>query len=455
MEAKTEIDFPYEISVKLIYSRALQSMIWGLPAVSYDLIYQAFLTAGGAYNQIAYSTKPGHYKNQLLTPNADAVFALPIFNTKISGPLVLEIPKSQEYILVGTIFSCWHVPLQDVGIEGQDLGKGAKYLILPPDYNDTVPSGFNIIVTENFQGYALLRCIPKSDKDVDVARGVIYMEQIKLYPLSDPEISQASKYVDITEKEFDAALQYDISFFESLHRIVQEEPWAERDMVMIDVLKDAGIEKGADFHPDSKKRKILLDAVQDGRKLLDTRYESYLPYYLNSKWFFPAVAPFLNSKPSEFKKRDIYPVDLRAAAYSWGFRGLKRTDAELSQFYLFLIHDRKGNKLDGGRVYTLLIPPDVPVDKYWSVTAYNRDSHTFIKNAVHSSRSSLNLDLKTNKDKSITIYFSATCPAGRESNWITTRADDYFELIFRFYGVQDPVLQKQWVLPDLELLNDP
>lgn len=451
---KQQEGFIYGISEKIIYSRALQSVIWGVPAVNYEMMYQAFVRAGGFHNQIAYSNQPGHWKNQLITPNADAVFVLPFFNTEISGPVVLEIPKSGEFSLVGTVFSCWQLPLQDVGSEGTDQGNGGHYLILPPDYKDIVPSQYTIVCTPNFQGYALLRCIPKTDKDVDFARAIIYMEQIKLYPLSSTEIHMSTQYVDLTDKYFDAAIQYDIAFFESLNRVVQQEPWLERDLLMVDILKETGIIKGKSFFPDSKMKVILQEAVNDAKEFLDMQYDSYTPFFINSKWFFPAEQDLLNSWKTGFKEKNSYPIDARSRAYYRSFGGLKQTDAEISQFYLYLIHDQYGNRLDGNKVYKLIIPPEVPVTKYWSLTVYNRSTHTFIHNVSHSNRSSLNRDLKINDDASITIYLSPSCLDKKQSNWIPTRENENFELIFRFYGVGQSLLEKKWILPDLQIVND-
>ncbi|OIV39961.1 DUF1214 domain-containing protein [Flavobacterium johnsoniae] len=453
MTSNNQVDFPYEISEKIIYSRALQSVVWGIPAVNYDRIYQAFLSVGGSNNQIAYSTKPGNWKNQLLTPNADAVFALVFFDTMISGPLVLEIPQAAEFTILGTIMTCWQLPLEDVGTDGADQGNGSHYLILPPNYKDTVPTGYTVLSSPNSQGYALLRCMPKSDKDIDLARAIIYMEQIKLYPLANLEVGNSTSYIDITDKNFDAVIKYDISFFESLHRIVQEEPWLERDMLMVDILKEIGIEKDKPFTPDVKKRKILLEAVSDAKEYLDKRYEGYKAFYKSSKWFFPADPSLLNSWFSGFKENDIYPIDARAAAYYWGFGSLKRTKSTISQFYLFLICDRYGNKLDGSQRYKLTLPADVPVNKYWSVTAYNRSTHSYIKGVAYSSRSSLSQDLRINKnDGTITIFFGPEPPDELHSNWIPVRANENFELVFRFYGVEKPILEKKWILPDVESL---
>jgi hypothetical protein len=37
-------------------------------------------------------------------------------------------------------------------------------------------------------------------------------------------------------------------------------------------------------------------------------------------------------------------------------------------------------------------------------------------------------------DGSVDIYFGPAAPAGKESNWVSTKAGGRFELIFRLYG---------------------
>ena len=43
---------------------------------------------------------------------------------------------------------------------------------------------------------------------------------------------------------FNSTIPYDLRFFELLDRMVQAEPWLERDRAMIDPLKTIGIERG-------------------------------------------------------------------------------------------------------------------------------------------------------------------------------------------------------------------
>lgn len=451
MKDKKQHNVSFTINTKLLYSRALQSVIWGIPAVNFNAMYQAFLSAGGIHNQIAYSSQPGNWKNQRLTPNPDAIFALAFYNTMISGPMVLQIPEAAEFSIVGTIFSCWQLPLEDVGPLGRDQGKGAQYLILPPDYKETVPSEYVVLSAPNYQGYALLRCLPKSDKEADIAEAVGYIKQIELFPLSSENEDHPTNYIDLTAVHFEAAIPYDITFFESLNAIVQQEPWLERDMIMVDVLKGIGIEKNKPFSPSPELRKILHDAAADGKEFLEQKYASFVPFYTDSKWFFPADAALLNSWMSGFKQIESYPIEARAGVYFRGYGSLKRTEAEISQFHLFLIHDHNRNDLDGSKVYKLTIPANVPVNNYWSVTVYNRETHTFIKEMTHSSRSSLNQDLIIDKDGTVTIYFAPSFPEQENTNWIPTKRDEKFEIIFRFNGVEKELLEKKWKLPDLEI----
>ena len=44
-------------------------------------------------------------------------------------------------------------------------------------------------------------------------------------------------FTDVKDVEFDSTIRYDASFFENLDRVVQSEPWIERDRAMIDQLQ--------------------------------------------------------------------------------------------------------------------------------------------------------------------------------------------------------------------------
>src|SRR3984957_2697428 len=133
-----------ELARRTIERRAVEAVIWGMPAVNYDLMRLAAIhEAKSAENQIVYWSRLPSWKNQTLTPNPDAVYLMPFFNTR-AGPMVLEIPPaSDEGSITGDIDNAWQVPLGDVGPAGVDKGKGGKFLVLPPGYKDKVaPKGY-------------------------------------------------------------------------------------------------------------------------------------------------------------------------------------------------------------------------------------------------------------------------------------------------------------------------
>src|SRR5262249_46347117 len=123
-----------ENPMNLLEQRAIDAAIWGMPIVSVNAMRQAFLRDAKAdYNDIVFWSKPSDWKNQTTTPNASARYVYFNFDTK-DGPVVLEIPPAVEAGLFGTLLDAWQVPLADVGPEGEDQGKGGKYLLLPPDF---------------------------------------------------------------------------------------------------------------------------------------------------------------------------------------------------------------------------------------------------------------------------------------------------------------------------------
>ena len=76
--------------------RAVEAVIWGMPAVNAELMFQAVKDANADFNQVVYWSRPLTWKNQTLTPNPDTIYVFPFFNTKDAGPMVLEIPPADE-----------------------------------------------------------------------------------------------------------------------------------------------------------------------------------------------------------------------------------------------------------------------------------------------------------------------------------------------------------------------
>ncbi|MBR0874411.1 DUF1254 domain-containing protein [Bradyrhizobium tropiciagri] len=438
---------------RLVQSRAVEAMIWGMPAVNFDLMYQAMVReTKGSYNQIVYWSRLPDWKNQTLTPNPDSIYLMPFFNTKDVGPVVIEIPPADEGSINGTIMDGWQTPLEDVGPAGVDKGAGAKYLVLPPDYKERPPEGYVVLPSSTYQGYALLRSILKGGTDADVAQGAAYGRRIKVYPLSQTPNPAPTKFVDAIDVVYDATIPYDVRFFQSLDRFVQTEPWLLRDKAMIDQLRSIGIEKGKAFNPDQVTQALLNSAAAEARGLFEHRYERlFHPFFESGRWALPALPDYMKAAPDGYSAADSYPVDSRGLLFTFAFFTPKHLGE--GQFYLMTIKDKDGNNFDGGKTYRLTVPPNAPVRLYWSATAYDRATHALIRDQSRASRSSQNVGLQKNADGSTDVFFGPKSPAGKETNWVPTVAGGEFEVLFRLYGPEKSFFEKKWVLPDIETVT--
>jgi hypothetical protein len=442
-----------ELAERTLHRRAVEAVIWGMPIVNYELLYQAMIKAKGAFNQVVYWSRLPDWKNQTLTPNPDTLYFFPFINTKDVGPVVLEIPPADEGSITGSVDDCWQTAIEDVGPAGVDKGKGGKYLILPPNYKDRVPDGYIPMPSNTYQSYAVLRSNLASGSNADVAKAVAYGKRVRVYPLAQAANPPETVFVDAVDVVYDNTIPYDLRFFQSLDRMVQYEPWLQRDKVMIDILKSIGIEKGKTFNPDAKTKEILNDAIAEAHAYLDSRYESVFEpsFDRSARWALPVSKELVESLQTNFAQPDAYPTEARGLAYSYAYFSAKHLGE--GQFYLMTIKDKDGNDFDGAGTYCLHVPPNAPVKLYWSATVYDRATHALIRDMKWSSRSSNTPGLQKNADDSVDVYFAPKAPAGMESNWVPTKTSGGFEVLFRLYGPEKEFFEKKWILPDIERMS--
>jgi hypothetical protein len=443
-----------DIANRALQRRAVEAMIWGMPAVNYDLMLQEMLSkTKGKVNAILYWSRPVDWKNQTLTPNPDSIYLMAFYDTKDAGPVVIEVPPADNTgSLAGNIVNVWQMPLEDVGPQGADKGRGGKYVILPPGYKGRPPMGYIPLQSDTYAGYALLRSNLASHSNEDVAKSVAYGRRIKVYLFSQASRPPPTVFTDAMDVLFDSTIRYDHTFFENLDRVVQSEPWLSRDRAMIDPLKTIGIEKGKPFDPDAKTREIFNVAALEAKAYLARRYDAGFPQFNPGiYWTLPTVPELVDAAQSGYADPDRYPVDARGTTYTYGFIGIKRLGT--AQFYLIAIKDKNGQAFDGGTTYRLTVPPNAPVKQYWSATAYDRETHALIRNMPRASRSSQVSDMHKNADGSVDIYFGPQALPGREANWVPTDPGRQFEVMFRLYGPEKAFFDRQWVLPDIEPMS--
>lgn len=438
---------------ELVYARAINAVIWGMPAVNTELLYEGLKASGGTFNQVIYWSKLPTWKNQTLTPNPETVYLFPFYDTR-NGPVVLEIPAAGEGSITGSVDDAWQTAIEDVGPSGVDKGKGGKYLILPPGFREKVPAGFIPMPSSTFTGFLIARSNLSSGKEADVANAVAYGKHIKIYPYAPAKPPAETVFVDAWDIVYTNTIPYNLKFFETLNAFIQREPWLERDKAMIDPIKSIGIEKGKDFRPNERTRQILAAAIQKVKGWIDVEYEKLFspPFFDGTHWALPASQEVVQAIESNYTNPSSYPFDSRGVTFSMAFFSAKHLGK--GQFYLMTIDDENGHALDGSKRYHLNVPAQAPVSLYWSATVYDRETHAFIQELTRFSRSSHSPDISKNADGSVDLYFGPSALEGKETNWLPTKSGRRFEVLIRFYGPEKALFDKTWKLPDLKAIDN-
>jgi len=433
------------------YQRGIEAITWAMPAVSMLSMRHANFGLGGGYNTVYWLSHPPTPKLEAITPNNQTPYSVVHLSTK-DGPVVLDVPPASERTAIfGSATDVWQVPVADIGPAGLDQGRGGRYLFLPPGYDGEVPDGFLTVRMDLYQIYVALRCIPLGDASFSEAAE--YSKKVKAYPLSQADAPPAGKYIDMSGKHVPTLPVYDLSYFEHIAELLNEEPLLERDKVMGGMLASIGIEKRKRFDPQGKVRQALIQAATDGRSYLEYMFET--PSF-STETHWPDRQWLGVRQPSEegfvFDEGEYLLLDPRGSLFHWATfvpRHLGKATA-----YVMVLRDEDGDLLSGKGNYRLTVPADVPVRDFWSLIAYSKETKAFIYNdADKVGLSSYDLaSLQVNDNGSVDIYFGEAAPTGQESNWIPTAGDDFFT-IFRFYGPEEAVFDKSWMLPDVEKID--
>jgi hypothetical protein len=436
-----------ELTKRTLERRAIDAAIWGMPIVSFDVMRQGFFRDAKAhYGDIMYWSSFSTWKNQTTTPNTSARYVIFFTNTK-DGPVVVDVPPAGDAALFGTLLDAWQVPLVDVGDTGEDLGNGGKYLLLPPRYKGETPLGYIAVPSNTYNGFVAMRVISKTEQADDVRAAITHLKQLKTYPLAVANSPPEQRYIDMADTLWDGIVRFDESFYKSLARMVNEELAQARDLEMLGLLRPLGIEKGKKFMPDAATRVVLKQASHEVHAWFMERMANYgQRFWLDRKWHIPAP-PIASETGFKWEAADYFDVDARGIGFFSFYAPPAKVDA--SAFYLDTFLDAQGQRLRGENTYRLHVPANVPAKQFWAFTVYDDATSSFIRRSARTGLDSYDEHMKRNPDGSVDLYTGPKPPKGQEANWIPTVAGEGWFPFFRFYGPDEPLFQKTWMLPDI------
>lgn len=213
------------------------------------------------------------------------------------------------------------------------------------------------------------------------------------------------------------------------------------------------------MHSAELAAELDLAAKEVNAWLIDGLVRTSQLYWSDRRWVFPIPSIAAPQRPEtphwapQFKWEvdDYFDADSRAISLASFF--CTPVELGLALYYLGTFDDAEGHPLRGEHTYRLHVPADVPVRQFWSVTVYNKETAALFRESTHVALGSVSPGVQRNEDGTIDIYFGPEAPAGHESNWLETPAGSGWWPWFRFFGPEEPLFDKTWNLPDIEMLT--
>ena len=385
---------------ELDYQRAVQTYLWSIPAMyMYSLRQSLVETFGATPSNIPVWEDLMDNETVLLTPNSQVVYTFHYLDLKTDGPTVLQTAPGK---LAALLDSMWDQPITDIGATGPDKGKGGKYLVLPPGYEDEVPDGYFVVKSPT---YGVMVCLRGYIENGSTANAVAIIKKTKIYPLAEKDNPRETTFINVSGKPVNTLFPTDERLFHNLADLVQQEPIAEKDMVMYGMMASIGIEKGKPFNPDERMQKILKRAASTAhgmvRSLLFSPRADNAWYYEGKHWTLPFLTP-----NAIFEVDGRMLLDERTAFFYGAFGtsdGMVKSFVGKGSKYINTFTDKTGAFLMGENTYKLVMPANVPAKDFWSLTIYDAETRSMLKNGTRFPSMDSYRDFKKNKDGSTPV----------------------------------------------------
>ena len=423
-------------------NRAVQAYRFFYPTVSGAAIVKGNEEIGVVPNKV-FGILDCAPEQLVFTANSDTPYGPLLLDLSI-GPIVVELAPGPLIVCSMDINQRW---VADMGLPGPDAGKGGKHLLVPPDYEGTLPDGYYVHRASSNRQIVGARSLPVNG---DVKAAKERLKTIKVYPLNPTPGWTEPQWIDVSGRKQDTTpvnWEGNFKFWEVLQETIEAEPPYTGYHNEYGELATLGIEKGKPFEPDARMKAILEEAALVGNAQMrvqsfgDRRADRLV--WKDRQWQWAA----LRFEDGDFNTGDHLDVDARE---KWFYQAVGaspamfRRDESAGSLYWLGLRGSDGDYLDGAKNYKLSVPLPVPGKLFWSVTAYDAATRSQIQTDQRKAALRSLFELRDLGGTSVDLYFGPEEPEGNKNRWIKTIPDEGWFAYFRIYGPEKPAFDGSW-----------
>jgi hypothetical protein len=431
----------------LDFLRGVEAFLNGVPGASLVAIRRGLRGIGATGSVMGVYETLMDSRSIFLTANTETIYCWNWMDLK-NGPVVVESPPN----VLGVVDDFWFRYVTDIGNAGPDKGKGGKYLLLPPDHQGETREGYFTFKCPTYGNLLFMRgYMVKGDTGPGVAN---VKAGVKIYPLANAADPPPTTFINMSGMALNTVHANDITFYEELNEIIQEEPLEAYGPDMMGLFAAIGLKKGQPFKPDDRMRKLLTDAVAvanaTARAIVFRNRDPEALIYPDRQWRMPFVGASYEWLTDGWRNFDARTMFFYAGTVDTPAMAVKMVG--VGSQYAFATGDANGDPFDGSKTYRLHVPANPPAKDFWSVVLYDTQSRSMLQTGQPFPGLNSEKGLTQNSDGSWDLYFAPEQPA-QAANWIETVRGKSWFTIFRLYGPLEPWFDQSWKLPDIEPLN--
>ncbi|HDY7421091.1 TPA: DUF1254 domain-containing protein [Vibrio vulnificus] len=427
---------------ELAYTLGVQAMLYGAGPLAISMVRQTStatdtpLSNGMApMNQMGKTYRLMGPDDKLVpTVNNDTLYSQSQINLDQTGPLVIEIPKTNDRYFIVQLLDSYSEAIDNL-IASNVGTQGSKVLLVKRGWQGKKPKGIDRVIESRTPNvWYIQRTAVAGESDLAAANEV--HAQFVNYPLS--ELGQAHPAVKQTptDKGMPAPkLPNGLDWYAAIDTEMRHNPLPE-DKAMVEQFKYIGIggEKPFDASTLTEAQKRgLLRALESSQNII--------------QWASRSVGTKNNGWSMMYEGGRYGSDYLSRATINYRALGLNTPERAL---YPNRYTDANNQQLNGKNDYRMTMPASPPANAFWSLTMYDAKHLFMVENPIdrYSISSLRKEELHYNQDGSLTVCIQHDKPTDAQCNWLPAPKGDFY-LHMRLYEPSQAVLKNQYPLPQV------